>query len=54
MEDSALMSVTHAVVEETPIADDTEGTDDASGESDADVETSTDQSSDDTSEGAES
>ena len=54
MEDSALMSVTHVVVEETPIADDTEGTDDASGESDADVETSTDQSSDDSSEGSES
>ena len=54
MEDSALMSVTHAVVEETPIADDTEGTDDASGESDADVETTTDQSSDDSSEDAES
>ena len=54
MEDSALMSVTHVVVEETPIADDTEGTDDASGESDADVETTTDQSSDDSSEGAES
>ena len=54
MEDSALMSVTHAVVEETPVADDTEDTDDASGESDADVETTTDQSSDDSSEGAES
>ena len=48
------MSVTHVVVEETPIADDTEGTDDESGESDADVETATDQGSDDSSEGAES
>jgi len=52
MEDSALMSVTHVAVEETPVADDTEGTDEATGDSDA--ETATDQDSDDSSEGAES
>ena len=54
MEDSALMSVTHVVVEETPVADETEGTDEATGDSDADAETSADQGSDDSSEGAES
>ena len=54
MEDSALMSVTHAAVEETPITDDTEGTDDASGDSGSDAEDSDDQSSDDSSEDAES
>ena len=54
MEDSALMSVTHAAVEETHITDDTEGTDDASGDSGSDAEDSDDQSSDDSSEDAES
>ena len=54
MEDSALMSVTHVAVEETPVADETEGTDEATGDSDADAETSADQGSDDSSEGAES
>lgn len=53
MEDSALMSVTHVVVDETPVADETEGTDEATGDSDA-AETAADQGSDDSSEGAES
>ena len=53
MEDSTLMSVTHVVVEETPVADDTEGTDEATGDS-AEAETAADQGSDDSSEGAES
>lgn len=52
IEDSALMSVTHVVVEETPVVDETEGADEATGDSDA--ETATDQGSDDSSEGAES
>ena len=52
MEDSTLMSVTHVVVEETPVQDETEGTDDATGDSDA--EAATEQGSDDSSEGAES
>ena len=52
MEDSTLMSVTHVVVEETPVQDETEGTDEATGDSDA--EAATDQGSDDSSEGAES
>ena len=54
MEDSALMSVTHVVVEETPVADETEGTDEATGDSDAAAETAADQGSDDSSEGTES
>ena len=54
MEDSALMSVTHVVVEETPVADETEGTDEATGDSDAAAETASDQGSDDGSEGTES
>ena len=53
MEDSALMSVTHVVVDETPVADETEGTDEATGDSAA-AETASDQGSDDSSEGAES
>ena len=53
MEDSALMSVTHVVVDETPVADETEGTDEATGDSAA-AETAADQGSDDSSEGAES
>lgn len=52
MEDSTLMSVTHVVVEETPVQDETEGTDEATGDSDA--EAATEQGSDDSSEGAES
>ena len=52
MEDSTLMSVTHVVVEETPVPDETEGADEATGDSDA--EAATDQGSDDSSEGAES
>tara|TARA_Y100001935_G_scaffold221656_1_gene196000 strand:- start:104 stop:772 length:669 start_codon:yes stop_codon:yes gene_type:complete len=52
MEDSALMSVTHVVVEETPVVDETESADGETGDSDA--ETATDQGSDDSSEGAES
>ncbi|MBV66893.1 MAG: 50S ribosomal protein L25 [Candidatus Marinimicrobia bacterium] len=52
LEDSTLMSVTHVVVEETPIQDETEGTDEATGDSDA--EAATEQGSDDSSEGAES
>ena len=53
MEDSTLMSVTHVVVDETPVADETEGTDEATGDSAA-GETAADQGSDDSSEGAES
>tara|TARA_B100001287_G_scaffold98968_1_gene83216 strand:- start:289 stop:957 length:669 start_codon:yes stop_codon:yes gene_type:complete len=52
LEDSTLMSVTHVVVEETPVQDETEGTDEATGDSDA--EAATEQGSDDSSEGAES
>ena len=52
IEDSALMSVTHVVVEETPVVDETEGADEATGDSDA--ETAVDQGSDDSSEGTES
>jgi len=52
MEDSALMSVTHVVVEETQVTDAAEGTDDVSGDSDAD--SAQDQDSGDSSEGSES
>ena len=52
MADSTLMSVTHVVVEETPVVDETESADGETGDSDA--ETATDQGSDDSSEGAES
>ena len=54
MEDSTLMSVTHVVVEETPVVDETEGTDEATGDSEGAAETAADQGSDDGSEGAES
>ncbi len=39
LEDSTLMSVTHVVVEETPVQDETEGTDEATGDSDAEAAT---------------
>ena len=52
LEDSTLMSVTHVVVEETPVQDETEGADEATDDSDA--EAATEQGSNDSSEGAES